>query len=281
MVGHLKGTQHLMQAKRLKDAEIRSKTGGRSLNDVLVPHGYDENFWTRDRGPRKLRPEQERMLDTERLNQIPAKFSARNYDNGQYRFDRKELYCEDCDVWVRSRDQMQMHKEGANHKKKSAKVTRYRCDLCLIEVPCQDTLNNHMKGKDHIKREKQLQEQRRKRGEDSGIEGYKTGPIEMNKLSNDEYEELIRLRKENKILKEKFAELKGKNEKLMRNEQLRQQEMRRTGIIKKEEPRDDVPSTSSSQLSSDVKREVKTESRKHYRSGQEYLEDEDDIVLDD
>ena len=137
MVGHLKGTQHLMQAKRLKDAEIRSKTGGRSLNDVLVPHGYDENFWIRDRGPRKLRPEQERMLDTERLNQIPAKFSARDYDNGQYRFDRKELYCEDCDVWVRSRDQMQMHKEGANHKKKSAKVTRYRCDLCLIEVPCQ------------------------------------------------------------------------------------------------------------------------------------------------
>merc|ERR1719446_995912 len=57
---------------------------------------------------------------------------------------------------------MQAHKEGANHKKKSTKVQRYQCKLCLIEVPCQDTLDNHMRGKDHIKREKQLQEQRRK-----------------------------------------------------------------------------------------------------------------------
>ena len=76
-------------------------------------------------------------LDTKRLDKMPAKFDKRTYDNGQYKFQKDEMYCEPCDVWVRSRDQMQAHKEGANHKKKSAKVQRFECKLCLIEVPCQ------------------------------------------------------------------------------------------------------------------------------------------------
>ena len=91
---------------------------------------------------------------------MPAKFDAKSYDNGQY---EKELHCEECGVWVRSRDQMQAHKEGANHKKKSAKVQRFWCKLCRVQVTCQDTLNNHMRGKDHIKR---VAEQRRLRGGD-------------------------------------------------------------------------------------------------------------------
>ena len=74
----------------------------------------------------------------------------------------------------------------------------------MIEVPCQDTLDNHMRGKDHINRQMQLQEQRRERGEgeENKVGGYKTGPREMAKLSNSEREELIQLRKQNKILQE-------------------------------------------------------------------------------
>jgi len=217
MYGHLKGNNHLMQLKRLKDHKSRLATG-RGLQDNLVPDQttFDENYWKREKGPQKLRPEQERFLDTGRHDRMPAKFDRRTYDYGQYKFDENELYCQDCDVRVRSRDQMQAHKEGANHKKKSAKVQRFECKLCLIEVPCQDTLDNHMRGKDHIKRANQLAEKRRQRGghdpDDDRI-GYKTGPGEMAKLNNDEYEELKKLRQENKILKQKikdFAEFKQK-----------------------------------------------------------------------
>ena len=64
MFGHLKGTTHLMQLKRLKDHGVRLKTGGRGLQDVLVPDKttFDEDYWKRERGPQKLRPEQERFL---------------------------------------------------------------------------------------------------------------------------------------------------------------------------------------------------------------------------
>ena len=64
MFGHLKGTTHLMQLKRLKDHDVRLKTGGRGLQDVLVPDKttFDEDYWKRERGPQKLRPEQERFL---------------------------------------------------------------------------------------------------------------------------------------------------------------------------------------------------------------------------
>ena len=119
----------------------------------------------RERGARSLRPEQERFLDTARLDKVKAKFDPANYDHGQFRYKRRDLYCETCDVWVRSRDQMQAHKEGANHKKKSSRVAVFECNLCLIRVPCQDTLNNHMRGKDHIKRVNQLAESRKARGE--------------------------------------------------------------------------------------------------------------------
>ena len=96
MMGHLRGTQHLMQLRRLKDHEVRSKTG-RSLNDVLVPN-YQDYDWNKERGDRKLRPDQERFLDTKRLDSVPAKFDAKSYDNGQYRYDEKELHCEECDA---------------------------------------------------------------------------------------------------------------------------------------------------------------------------------------
>ena len=38
-------------------------------------------------------PEQERFLDTKRLNNVKAKFNAKNYDNGQYRYEKRgQLY---------------------------------------------------------------------------------------------------------------------------------------------------------------------------------------------
>ena len=55
MVGHLQGNKHLMQLKRLKDLEIRNKTG-KSLNDNLVPtyDDYDEDYWHQNKGARNL-----------------------------------------------------------------------------------------------------------------------------------------------------------------------------------------------------------------------------------
>ena len=108
-----------------------------------------------------------------------------------------------------TRDQMQAHKEGAKHRKMSAKVQRFRCDLCLIDVPCRDTLDNHMRGKDHIKRVKQLEEQRREKGvvvDEEGSSGYRTGPREMAKLEQTEREELEQLRKTVKTLRTKVQD---------------------------------------------------------------------------
>ena len=303
MMGHLRGTQHLMQLRRLKDHEVRSKTG-RSLNDVLVPNHQDYD-WNKERGDRKLRPDQQRFLDTKRLDSVPAKFDAKSYDNGQYRYDEKELHCEECDVWVRSRDQMQAHKEGANHKKKSAKVQRFRCELCLIEVPCQDTLNNHMRGKDHIKRVKQLEEQRRKRGvgdEEAFEGGYKTGPVEMAKLSNDEREELKQLRLKCSVLEKKVAEYQKERQKCVREHgkdyeelkkakqfclenHIRPKELAKRGIqahVKKEERLDDLDQAStSSGRSPRVKEEPRAGVKKEAGHGGEYVEEneDDDIIV--
>ena len=62
-----------------------------------------------------------------------------------------------------------------------------------------------MRGKDHIKRQMQLQEQRGE-GEESVAGGYKTGPREMAKLRHSEREELVQLRKQNKILQDKVKD---------------------------------------------------------------------------
>ena len=204
---------------------MRIATGGPGLSDLLRPSSmrFDENFWNREKGPSKLRPEQERFLDTKRFDRVPAKFDKDNYDYRQSRSQEKELYCSDCDVWVRARDQMQVHKEGKEHRRRSVKVPVYECKLCLISVPCQDTLDNHMKGKDHLKRVKELNETRKARGETTGGEdgGYMTGPLEMARLSNNEKEELLRLRKENSILQGKCKE--GLKEREQLKEQLRRQ----------------------------------------------------------
>jgi len=214
MMAHLKGAPHLSQQQRLRDREVRARTGGFGLNDVLRLDAskmqYDDRFWVEQKSKeKKLRPEHERFLDTSRFDNIPAKFDPNNYDHGQFKYKEKENYCEKCDVYTKTRDQMQAHKEGANHKKMSAKVQRFRCDLCLIDVPCRDTLDNHMRGKDHIKRVKQLEEQRREKGEvvdEEGARGYRTGPREMAKLEQTEREELEQLRKTVKTLRAKVQE---------------------------------------------------------------------------
>jgi len=214
MLAHLKGAPHLSQQQRLRDKEVRARTGGFGLNDVLrldnTKMQYSDRFWVEQKGKeKKLRPEHERFLDTTRFENMPAKFDPDNYDHGQFKYKKEENYCEKCDVYTKTRDQMQAHKEGANHKKMCAKVQRFRCDLCLIDVPCRDTLDNHMRGKDHIKRVKQLEEERRRKGElvdEDGTKGYRTGPVEMAKLEHTEREELERLRKQVKILQAKVQE---------------------------------------------------------------------------
>eukprot|EP00092_Neocalanus_flemingeri_P008772 GFUD01009445.1.p1 GENE.GFUD01009445.1~~GFUD01009445.1.p1 ORF type:complete len:463 (+),score=149.43 GFUD01009445.1:53-1390(+) len=308
MLSHLKGRPHLMQQQRLRDNEVRMATGGRGLNDMLRPDKdslqYDDSYWDRERGTRKLRPEQERFLDTSRLDTVKAKFDSEEYDYGQFKYREKELYCDICDVWTRSRDQMQAHKEGANHKKKSAKVQRFQCKLCLIEVPCQDTLDNHMRGKDHIKREMQLQEQRKERGDgdESVGGGYKTGPREMAKLNNSEMEELSKLRHMVKILQNKVKQYQTEKEKCVREHgtqevrelrekvkwcqevHIRPKEFERKGIFcKREEGEDDQPSTSHRvKQEREEPRGMKREGMKSESVGAEYVEREvgGEIVLE-
>lgn len=303
MLSHLKGRPHLSQQQRLRDNEIRARTGGYGLNDVLKPDNvklqYDDNFWDKEtQKPKKLRPEHERFLDTERLDHIPAKFDPQSYDNGQFKFNHRENYCEKCDVWTKSRDQMQAHKEGANHKKMSAKIQRYRCELCLIDVPCQDTLDNHMRGKDHIKREKQLQEKRKEQGDivDGEGYGYKIGPREMAKLNKTEREELEELRKQVKILQDKVKEQNmklgkcraehgradmeemRKKIKWCQETHIRPQEFRRPGIFCKKEEPDFEGMASTSSTSRDVSRqqfkreETKYKPERGGAEGKEYEE---------
>ena len=171
------------------------------LNDVLVPKcdNFDPNFWVQDKGPQKLRPAQERFLDTERFDAVPANFDSSKYDYGEYKSNESELFCEPCNVQVRYRHQMQVHKEGANHKKKFAKVQRFYCPLCLVQASSQETLDNHMRGKEHIKRVMEREERRRLQGRggddlDGDNSGYRTGLREMARLSNDDFEELEKLR---------------------------------------------------------------------------------------
>jgi len=300
MISHLRGRPHLMQQKRLRDNEVRMGTmWEKGLDDVLKPDkeslNYDDSFWDRERGPRKLRPEQERFLDTRRLDMIKPKFDPKGYDYGQFRHKEEEMHCEVCDVWTKSRDIMQAHKEGINHKKKSAKVQRFQCTLCLIEVPCQDTLDNHMRGKDHIKREKEKQEQRRKGvagGEDYEYEdvGYKTGPREMaNLVTDSEREELEQLRYRVKVLQEKVKEYQKDKANCVRDHgklevkelrekvqwcqevHIRPKEFERRGIFcKKEEMESDQPSTS--QRVKEEKGMVKREQFQGREFDTEYME---------
>ena len=181
---------------------------------------------------------------------------------------------------------MQAHKEGANHRKKSARVSVFECKLCLIKVPCQDTLNSHMKGKDHIKRANQLQETRRLRGElTEGTEGYRTGPLEMARLRDDEREELDKLRRENEILKKKVQQYQAERKRCVREHgttelnDLRQRvkfcrenHARPEVRVKRESQDRDQPSTSF----------VKTESGpSRVKYEEEYFEEDRDVKVFD
>ena len=237
----------MAQLKRLQDRDLRHKTGGLGYSDLLMPSKevYDPDFWNREKGPRRLRPEQERFRDTKRFDRAEAKFDRDTYPRA--RLTVKELHCPDCDVWVRTRDQMQAHKEGKEHQRRTAKVEVFECNLCRITVPCQVTLDNHMRGKDHIKRAAERREARKARGEITGTEegGYRTGPMEMARLNNNEREELARLRKEHAILQEKYKMILREREQWRRQARFcsdnhHHQEDRKT----KMEPEEQRPSTS-------------------------------------
>ena len=215
MIRHLDGKNHLKQLRRIKDNDIRKKCGGKSLSEVLVLNSedIDENYWKKDKGPRMLRPDQERFLDTARFDNIPAKFDSKTYDNGQYKCIEDELFCKDCCVWTRSRVEMENHKSGSKHQKRFKPVKRYHCDLCQVDVTCQVTLNNHMRGRDHLKRKCELMEKRKERGQlsmEDNEQGYKTGPLEMVQLNKSDYEELANLKVQNKNLQRMVKEYQEK-----------------------------------------------------------------------
>ena len=241
----MQGKSHLAQKRRLLDRDVRRLTGGPGISDLVKPATmvYDDNYWNREKGSRRLRPEQERFLDTKRFDGVQSKFDKNNYR--QARTKVEDLYCSDCDVYVRTRDQMQAHQEGKEHKRRSVKVPVFECRLCLIKVPCQDTLDNHMRGKTHLKRAKELTEARKARGETTGREeedgGYMTGPLEMARLTNNEKEELIRLRKEHAILQGKYKEILQEREQLRRQVRLCR-ESHQEDRKPKMEPKEEKPS---------------------------------------
>ena len=226
--------------------------------------------------------------------QDTSRFDSKDYDYGEVKYREKEQHCEICDVWTRSMDQMQAHRDGANHKKKSANVQRFSCSLCLIEVPCQDTLNNHMRGKNHLKRLMHWQEQSRDRGEvEENVKvGYNTGPREMAKLSNSQMVELEQLRYTAKVLQDKVKQYRAKEVKCViehgtqevkelreykkwcQEEHIRSKEFDRKEIFcKREEGEDDHGQTSTS---SRVEQEmvVKREGARREYIGEEYVERE-------
>ena len=107
----------------------------------------------------------------------------------------------------------------ARRSPQSKEEETFACSVCHVSVPCQYTLNIHLLGKNHLKRVKEIQESRRLKGkEEKG--GYRTGPLEMAMLSENEREELVRLRRHNNILKEK---LKGFRLEREEQERLRRQ----------------------------------------------------------
>jgi len=106
MLAHLRGRPHLMQKQRLHESRVRQATGlALGLTEALVPDKeklqYDDKFWDRQRGGVRLRPEQEKFLDTTRYDRMEAKFKKDRYDGGQFRFSEEELHCKDCNVWTR------------------------------------------------------------------------------------------------------------------------------------------------------------------------------------
>ena len=98
MLAHLRGRPHLMQKQRLHESRVRQATGlALGLTEALVPDKeklqYDDKFWDRQRGGVRLRPEQEKFLDTTRYDRMEAKFKKDRYDGGQFRFSEEELHC--------------------------------------------------------------------------------------------------------------------------------------------------------------------------------------------
>ena len=144
----------------------------------------------------------------------------------------------------------------------------YECELCHIRVTCQDTLNNHMRWKDHIKRAKELEESRKRRGEMTEEEGgYRTGPLEMKLLRDDEREELERLRRENITLKRKVQGYREDRERCVREHNPRAIEELRSLVrdLRKEIKRENL-------VKSDIKSEMKREPSEYF----EHKEEEED-----
>merc|ERR1740129_1389245 len=165
-----------------------------------------------------------------------------------------------------------------NHKKKSDKVVRHHCSICLIDVTCRDTLENHMEGKDHIKRAQQLAEQKRRMGQRSALDEDDQEAVQESKSSEEYRKEVADLKKQLKILQRKvkelqeykkfckdthenkdFKELLELKRYCIENHQ-RPIELQKPGIHCKQDPSPHEPSS---------RRSVKTEKRRSYHESDE------------
>lgn len=170
MRSHLDGRPHLAQKQKIADRKLR-ETYGVGMSDIMTTKkehfGVDDNYWLRMEGEEKQKmftgdKKLYEVYDEKRYDRMAARFNRKDYDHGQFKESRTNLYCEVCGVTVATRDVMESHKQGKEHLRQVQQAKRYECKICNITVPCQNTLDSHMRGKDHIKKENQINEEQRR-----------------------------------------------------------------------------------------------------------------------
>lgn len=169
MRGHIRGRNHL-QEKKNKGQYIPGMN--------MKVEDNDRNFWTQQDNKIRIQQASRTTLDND-YSDKKSNFTGKRYDMGQF---NKSRYCGICGVTVHSRDTMENHIQGAEHKRRAKKPELFECKICFIRVPCQNTLNSHLQGKDHIKRMKD-EAIRKQRGENSELSS--DGIAELKQVKTD------------------------------------------------------------------------------------------------
>jgi len=185
MRNHIRGMKHIQE----------KKTQGIYVPGMEIKVENDRNFWIKQDNKLKSQQANRNSLDND-YSKKKSNFKGRRYDMGQF---RESMYCDICGVTVHSRDTMENHIQGAEHKRRAKVPEKFECKLCLIVVPCQNTLNSHLQGKDHIKRMNE-EKLRKERGENTV-------------LSSDDIEELKQVKLQVKNLQKIFDKLLEKQKK--------------------------------------------------------------------
>ena len=137
------GTRACRSCAVLKINKIKKCWNEECGQEVISPENHLKN-------DNLLRKAVEQFLKNGNMNPDHEKMPKRTL--ADKKTSSKLLHCDKCDVWVQNSIQLQIHKWGKNHMKKSKMVVRHFCNICLIEVSCNYTLEIHKLGKTHKKR---------------------------------------------------------------------------------------------------------------------------------